>query len=141
MCTARTGQGKERGAGAQSAVSKQAESAPPLKATTSPAAPAGTLSSSTARSTAAPNSTRLPVVEHAEATQAGLARVQERCDRLIGKLRQVLDHALLQDLRHGLWVAVRRPVRLLQDLIDEAQLLQPLRPPAPRLCGDFLFVR
>src|ERR1700722_3045578 len=140
MCTARTGQGKEGGAAAQSAVSKQAESAPPLTPTTSPAAPAGALSSSTARSAAAPNSMRLPLVEHADAAQAGLARVQERCDRLIGKLRQVLDHALLQDLRHGLWVAVGRPVRLLQHLIDEAQLLQPLGRPAHRICGDFLFV-
>jgi hypothetical protein len=77
MCTARTGQGEERGAAAQSAVSKHAESAPPLKPTTSPVAPAGTLSSSAARSTAAPNSTRLTVAEHAEPAQAGLARVQE----------------------------------------------------------------
>src|SRR5208283_1169842 len=77
------------------AVSKQAESAPPLTATSSPDAPAGTCCSSTAPSMAAPKSIRLGVgvAEHAEAAQTRLPRIQKGRDGLVTKFRQMLDQA------------------------------------------------
>src|SRR5208283_3096274 len=129
MCTARTS--KPRAVhGMPScaiALNKQAESAPPLTATSSPVAPAGTCCSSTAPSMAAPKLIRLGVcvAEHAEAAEAGLPRIQERRDGLVAKFRQILDQALFEDFRHGLRIAMRGAMRLFQDFVDQTQLLQP----------------
>ena len=46
------------------------------------------------------------VAENAEIAQARLPGVEQSRDGLIGKLRQVLDHALFHGLRHRLRIAV-----------------------------------
>ncbi len=139
MCTARNFRPPESARDAAAAASRAAESAPPLKATISPVAPAGTWASRTARRVAAEKlmgvyvsysvergvlsvapSIPLRVPEYTEGAQARLARVQQLRDRLIAKLRQRLEHALLDGFRHGLGIAMRAAMRLLQDFVDQA---------------------
>ena len=69
---------RRRAANCAIAANKHAESAPPLTATTSPVAAAGTCSSSTACSNAALKLMRSSTVaEHTESAQAGLAGIQQ----------------------------------------------------------------
>src|SRR5579863_8261400 len=146
MCTARSGRPRKADPKPETAISKLAESAPPLKATTSPVAPAGTCASRTAPRQAAEKvmwealvsrfgSLRVP--ERAESAQASLPRVEQLSDRLISQFGQMLQHALLDDLRHALRIAMRAPVRLLQDLVDQTQLLEAVRRAAHGIGGDF----
>src|ERR1700720_1244973 len=123
MCTARTRRPGKSAPKTAAAANKPAESAPPLKATTSPVAPAGVWASRTARREAAE---KLSFAEHTESAQARLPRIEQLRHRLIAEFSQILDHALLDGLRHALRVAMRAAVRLLQSLVDQAELLEPL---------------
>src|SRR5882762_3258458 len=153
MWTARTRRPRTPKSRAEAAANKPAESAPPLNATTSPVAPAGVWASRTARREAAEklmgcaSSLRvapcvlLRLTERAECAQARLPRIEQLRHRLIAELRQILDHALLDHLRHGLRVAMRAAVRLFQHLIDQPELLEPLGRAAHGVGRDLLFFR
>src|ERR1700688_2415289 len=83
----------------------------------------------------------LGVAESTEAAQPRLPRVEQLRHRLITQFGQMFDHALLDDLGHALWIAMRSAVRLLQDFVDQAELLEPLRRAAHGVGRDLLFFR
>src|SRR6266404_8120669 len=128
MCTARTRRPRNVASKAAAAAARPAESAPPLKATTSPVAPAGIWASRAARREAAEKlmgyaaslrvAPQLRLSERAECAQARLPRIEQLRDRLIAQFGEVLDHDLIDDFRHGLWVAMSAAMRLFQHFVD-----------------------
>src|SRR5277367_5989552 len=128
MCTARSGMLRTAAptsaalaasaqVAAAVAASKLAESAPPLKATTNPVEPLGIWASRPSRREAAEKvmGSSLRFAERTECAQPCLARIEQLGHREIAQLREVLEHALLDGLCHGLRVTVCAAVRLLQD--------------------------
>src|SRR5713226_2168348 len=102
MCTARTRRPRKVASRTEAAANKPAESAPPLKATASPVAPAGIWASRTARREAAEKLIEwgaLCVPVRTESAQARLPRIEQLRHRLIAEFSQILDHALLDGLR------------------------------------------
>src|SRR3984885_5134048 len=133
-CTARSGKPRKFVPKDAAAASRLAESAPPLKATTKPVAPAGAWASRAARSRV------LSVPERTESAQTRLPRIEQLRHRLIAQIPQGLEYALLDRFRHGLRIAMRAAVRLLQDFVHQPELLEPLRRAAHGFGRNLLFV-
>src|SRR6185503_11626594 len=118
------------------ASSSAMESRPPETATATrpPFGSACESSAATARCTSLRLAGR-DLLETAIGEDLVFARLEQRVDRLLLKLAQRLGQRLLERHHHRRMVAVRAARRLVDDLVDQAELLQPPRRDAERLGG------